>query len=75
MSKKIEAKELLKRAYDAPNEVKVNYCLVGNGYPVEEFMINLEEGEQDEIISLFELLGVKKGKLYNKQKFKKLQTI
>ena len=67
-----EKKPLLKCAYKAPNNVTINFCLVGDKYPVEKFIDDLSEGEQDEAIALFKLLGEKKGKIFNKQKFKML---
>ena len=73
MAGKKKAKELLKQAYDAPNGVKINFCLVGNKYPAEFFFNNdLNEGEQNELISLFKRLGDEKGETSNLAKIKVL---
>ncbi|MCY4644616.1 MAG: type II toxin-antitoxin system RelE/ParE family toxin [Bacteriovoracales bacterium] len=63
MAGKKKAKELFKRAYDAPNGFKINYCLVGDRYPVEEFIDGLTEEEQNLIMALLNLLGDQKGRL------------
>ena len=67
-----EVKDLLKRAYDAPNNVRINFCLVGDKYPVEKFVEGLDEKDQNEIVALFMLFGENKGKIFNEQKYKKL---
>ena len=69
---KRKAKELLKRAYNAPNGVKINYCLIGDRYPVEEFIDSMEEEEKIKILALFDLLGNERGRILNGEKFKKL---
>ena len=68
-----KGKQPLKPILGTFNNVKINYCLVGERYPVEEFIDGLTKKEKTEIISLFNLLDTNKGRIWNKQKFKKLE--
>ena len=69
----VRKKKLLKKISDDLNNVEVNYCLIGNEYPVEIFLDSLESREQKRIVALIELFDEQKGKLFNKEKFKKLE--
>ena len=51
----------------------MNYCLVGNEYPVEIFLDDLEKTEQIGVLALINFFDEQKGKLFNKEKFKKLE--
>jgi hypothetical protein len=64
---------LLKLAYQAPNDVKINHCLIRNGYPTEVFISSLNNEEKASLVALFRLFGEKRGKIENGQKFKKLE--
>lgn len=72
-STKTPALELLKLEYLAPNDVKINHCLIRNSYPTEAFISSLNTDEKRSLIALFKLFGEKKGKMDNGQKFKKLE--
>ena len=71
--RKVELLELLKLEYKGPNEVKVNHCLIRGTYPTEEFIKVLSREEKASLTALFKLFDLKKGKISNYTKFKKLE--
>jgi len=73
MAKKINELPLLKLEYEAPNNVKVNHCLIRGSYPTEEFIKSLNNEEKVSLIALFKIWGENKGHLRNEHKFKKLE--